>query len=66
MTKIALNAVGAVLFVAGVIFTLQGLGYLEGSQMSDEKFWAIAGPVIAALGVSLIIVALQRGTSRRP
>ena len=45
---------------AGVLFTLQGLDYVKGSGMSGVEFWAIAGPVIAGLGVALMIVGLQR------
>jgi hypothetical protein len=45
---------------AGALFTLQGLDYVEGSAMSGVEFWAIAGPVIAGLGVALMIVGLQR------
>jgi hypothetical protein len=51
--------VGVVLFLAGVLFTLQGLGYVGGSAMSGGDFWAIAGPAIAGLGVALAIVGAR-------
>ena len=51
--------VGIVMALAGLLFTLQGLGYVGGSAMSDVEFWAIAGPVIAGLGVALVIVGLR-------
>ena len=54
---------GIVLVLAGSLFTLQGLGYVGGSPMSDVDFWAIAGPAIAGLGVALVIVGL-RGNGR--
>ena len=60
MPRSGLAALGAVMVVAGLLFTLQGLGYVEGSAMSGVDFWAIAGPVIAGLGVALMIVGLQR------
>jgi hypothetical protein len=51
----------AVLLVAvGLLWTFQGLGYLEGSAMSGVEFWALVGPVVAGLGVALAIVALRR------
>jgi len=50
---------GVVLVLAGSLFTLQGLGYVGGSAMSDVEFWAIAGPAIAGLGVALVIVGLR-------
>ena len=52
--------VAAALVVFGVIFTLQGLGYVGGSSMSGPQTWAILGPLIAGLGVALGIVVLQR------
>ena len=59
-------AVGAVLFFLGLVFTLQGLGYLKGSAMTGVDFWAFAGPVIAGLGIALVIVGLRRSGPRRP
>ena len=58
--RTGLAAVGGVMVCAGVLFTLQGLGYVEGSEMSGVEFWAIAGPLIAGLGVALMIVGVQR------
>jgi hypothetical protein len=58
--RTGLAAIGGVMVCAGVLFTLQGLGYVEGSGMSGVEFWAIAGPLIAGLGVALMIVGVQR------
>ena len=52
--------VGAVMLVAGAVFTFQGLGVLEGSPMTGSSFWAVAGPLIAGFGVSLMIVGVQK------
>lgn len=52
--------IGAVMLVMGGVFTLQGLGYLEGSAMTDVELWAILGPLIAGFGVSLMIVGAQK------
>jgi hypothetical protein len=52
--------VAAGLVVFGVIFTLQGLGYVGGSSMTGSQTWAVLGPLIAGLGVALGIVILQR------
>lgn len=57
----AVIGLGGVMAAAGLLFTLQGLGYVGGSPMSDVEFWAVAGPVIAGLGVALVIVGV-RGT----
>ncbi|WP_457208247.1 hypothetical protein [Nocardioides sp. P5_C9_2] len=51
---------GVVMVVFGTLFTLQGLGYVGGSAMSGSSFWAIAGPIIAGLGVAVLIVSARR------
>lgn len=51
--------IGALMLVGGAVFTFQGLGYLEGSAMTDESFWAITGPLIAGFGLALMIVSVQ-------
>ncbi|RJS45484.1 hypothetical protein [Nocardioides cavernaquae] len=56
--------VGALMAAAGLLFTLQGLGYVGGSSMSGESFWAMAGPLIAGLGVALIIVGVRPSDRR--
>lgn len=53
-------ALGAVMVLVGAVWTAQGLGYLEGSPMTDESTWAILGPLVAGLGVGLIVVAARR------
>jgi hypothetical protein len=57
--RVAGLAVAVVLVIIGIVWTLQGLGYLEGSPMTGVEFWAIAGPVLAGLGVALGIVVVQ-------
>ncbi len=52
---------GLVLVLAGGLFTLQGLGYVGGSAMTDERFWAITGPIIAGFGVALVFVGIRGG-----
>jgi hypothetical protein len=64
MGKIVAIALGALLTASGAVFTFQGLGYLKGSSMTGSSFWAIVGPIIAAIGVSLLYVAI-RGTQKR-
>jgi hypothetical protein len=64
MKKAVLVTLGALFTVAGVMWTLQGLGYVGGSAMAGESIWAIIGPIVAAAGVSLLYVTV-RGTARR-
>jgi hypothetical protein len=63
MMRGLLVGVGALVAVAGIIFTLQGLGYIGGSVMSGVTFWAVVGPLIALAGIALAAAGLRR---RRP
>ena len=51
---------GVVMVLMGAVWTFQGLGYLEGSPMTDQSIWAILGPLLAGLGVGLVVVAARR------
>ena len=55
-----LIALGAVMVLVGAIWTGQGLGYIEGSVMTDQTVWAVIGPIVAGLGVALVLVAVRR------
>jgi hypothetical protein len=60
MKKVLLVGAGVLITVAGAIFTLQGVGTMGGSAMSGVTFWAVAGPVIALVGLAMVIVGLRR------
>ena len=53
-------ALGAIMVVVGAIWTFQGLGYLEGSPMTDQSIWAILGPLLAGFGLALVLVSGRR------
>jgi hypothetical protein len=61
MRRVVLVGVGVLVTLAGVIFTLQGVGVLGGSVMSGVTFWAVAGPVIALVGLALAAIGLRGG-----
>ena len=63
MNKSGQIVVGAVLVLMGGTFTLQGLGYLAGSVMTGVTLWAVVGPIVAILGIVLIVRAVR---ARRP
>jgi hypothetical protein len=50
---------GLLMLVVGAVWTFQGLGYLEGSPMTGVDVWAVIGPLVAGLGVALVIVGLR-------
>ena len=55
-----LIALGAVMVLVGAIWTFQGLGYIQGSAMTDQTIWAILGPLLAGFGVAVVLVAARR------
>jgi hypothetical protein len=59
MRRVVLVGTGFLLMLAGVVFTLQGVGILGGSVMSGVTFWAVAGPVIVLAGVVLAVIGLR-------
>jgi uncharacterized membrane protein HdeD (DUF308 family) len=50
---------GVLATVAGVIFALQGLGYINGSVMTGTTLWTVLGPLIAVVGLSMIVMGLR-------
>lgn len=64
MRQIVLVVLGLVAALAGSVWTLQGLGYVGGSFMSGATVWAIIGPIVALVGLALIMLGLSR--RRRP
>ena len=63
MNKNLQAGLGALLILVGLIWTLQGLGYLAGSVMTGVTFWAIVGPFVAIIGVLVVARAVR---SRQP
>ncbi len=59
MRRALLVGVGALVTVAGVIFALQGLGYIAGSVMSGTTLWSVLGPVIAVGGLCIVAAGLR-------
>jgi hypothetical protein len=66
MKSPVLVGVGAVLTLLGLLFMFQGLGAIKGSSMSNSGFWAVAGPVIAVVGVVLVVRNVRRSSSGAP
>lgn len=64
MTKISpmRRAVGLVLMFIGVMWFLMGVGFIGGSQFSNNTVFAILGALIASAGV----VVMQYGIKRKP
>lgn len=59
MKALTFFIIGGLLAVFGAVFTFQGLGYLGGSSMTNDPLWAILGPIIALVGVVLIVIGAR-------
>jgi hypothetical protein len=59
-TRVLLVVAGALIAVAGIVWTLQGLGYVTGSFMTGATVWAVVGPATALAGLALIGFGLLR------
>ena len=59
MKKTLPVTLGLLMLVVGAVWTFQGLGYLEGSPMTGVEVWAVIGPLVAGLGVALVIVGVR-------
>jgi hypothetical protein len=58
--RVALVVLGGLIGIAGIIWTLQGLGYVTGSFMTGATVWAVIGPVTAVAGLALVAFGLLR------
>jgi hypothetical protein len=56
--------VGAVLTLLGVLWTLQGLGYVTGSFMTGQSLWTAIGLLCAVAGGTLLVSGLRRMRER--
>ncbi|MEU8420573.1 hypothetical protein AB0C15_06835 [Micromonospora sp. NPDC048835] len=50
---------GLLAVVIGAVWTVQGLGYVSGSVMTDQKIWAVLGPVVALAGLVVLWFGLR-------
>ncbi len=63
MRRALIVGAGVLVTIAGVIFALQGLGYLTGSVMTGTTLWSVLGPIIAVGGLGVVAVGFR--VSRR-
>ncbi len=64
MKRMIFVVLGVVLVLAGVLWTLQGLSVFGGTGgMNGNKTWAVIGPIVAVVGLVLLIVGARRPSS---
>ena len=60
MSRSLFLVLGGVLVLIGLLWTCQGLGWVGGSPMTGVTLWAVVGPLVAMVGVVLLVVGLRR------
>ncbi|RYG14786.1 MAG: hypothetical protein EON92_00750 [Burkholderiales bacterium] len=60
--RIALNVIGSVLALLGIIWFLQGINVLPGSFMTGQMQWAIYGAIAFVAGAGMIVAARRLRT----
>jgi len=63
--KWILSLLGVLLFLVGLVFTLQGINLLPGSFMTGQIEYAILGIVLIAAGIALVVFANRRRSEQR-
>jgi hypothetical protein len=58
--RILLSLAGMLIAIAGVVWTLQGLGFIKGSVMTGVMLWVLIGPLIALCGLAVTVTGLRR------
>ena len=58
--RVAIGIVGVVVTLFGVLWALQGFGVVGGSPMSNTTTWSIIVPIVALIGVVLVVGAFRR------
>ena len=61
--RIATIIIGVVVFLFGSLWALQGFGVVGGSPMSNTTTWSIIGPIVALIGIALVVGATRRRKS---
>lgn len=59
MRKPVLVTLGIIVTLMGAVFTLQGLGFIGGSAMTGSTLWAILGPIIAVVGIVIVVLGMR-------
>ncbi|MFI6041485.1 hypothetical protein ACIA8C_07610 [Nocardia sp. NPDC051321] len=59
-----LVALGVIIGLAGLLWSLQGFGVVSGSPMSDTVTWSIIGPIVLIAGVLLAVWGYRGRASR--
>jgi hypothetical protein len=60
--RIALNVLGILFLLSGLIWFFQGINVLPGSFMTGQIQWAVYGGILVVAGIGCLIAAKRRRT----
>jgi hypothetical protein len=63
--KLALNILGVIMTLIGIVWILQGFNVLPGSFMSGQIQYAVLGLVLGVLGIVLLVFNNRRSRLKR-
>lgn len=58
--KLALNLLGVLVALVGLIWFLQGIGVLQGSVMSNTAQWTLIGILMLVIGGGILVYNRRR------
>ncbi len=58
--RMAGMVIGILAVIVGIVWTLQGLNILGGSFMSGQTMYVVIGPIVAVVGVILVVFGARR------
>ncbi len=59
--KTTISILGILLFLAGLIWFLQGVNILPGSYMTGDPQWAINGGIAMVVGAGMYVLVKRNG-----
>lgn len=59
--KTAFSIFGVLLFLAGLVWFLQGINILPGSFMTGDPQWAVNGGIAMLIGAGMYVFAKRNG-----
>ena len=59
MAKPLWFVIGLAVAIVGLIWTLQGIGVIGGSPMSNAPPWSVVGPIVVLGGLALAYVGFR-------
>ncbi len=63
--RIAWLVLGVLAVAVGILWTLQGLDLLgQSGGMNGDSTWAIVGPIVAAVGLLLVLIGARKRPAR--